>query len=235
MRAADAAGNLSVYSNLAGIVTLSSAQAAGLVAAYGFNEGAGTTLSDASGNSNAGTIKGATWTAQGRYGRALSFNGVSSLVQIPASASLSLSSGITLEAWVFPTASQSGWRTIIQREVDAYFLHASNVSGPLRPAGGGTFNGTVAYVSGAAANPVNAWTHLAMTYDGATLRLYVNGVLTASQARTGAIETNTSPVRIGGNSPYGEFFQGLIDEVRVYNRALSQTEIQADMNTAVSP
>ena len=73
-----------------------------------------------------------------------------------------------------------------------------------------------------------------MTYDGAALRLYVNGVLTATQARTGAIETNTSPVRIGGNSPYGEFFQGLIDEVRVYNRALSQTEIQTDMKTAVS-
>ena len=142
---------------------------------------------------------------------------------------------MTLEAWVYPTASQSGWRTIVQREVDAYFLNGSNSTGALLPSGGGTFSGTVAFVSGAKANPVNTWTHLALTYDGAMLRLYVNGSLAASQARTGAIQTNSSPVRIGGNVPYGQFFQGLIDEVRIYNRALSQTEIQTDMNTAVSP
>ena len=55
----------------------------------------------------------------------------------------------------------------------------------------------------------------------------------ASQSRTGAIQTNSNPLWIGGNSPYGEYFQGLIDEVRVYNRALSQAEIQTDMNTPI--
>ena len=74
-----------------------------------------------------------------------------------------------------------------------------------------------------------------MTYDGATLRLYVNGVQVSSVARTGSIATSANPLQIGGDSIYGQYFQGLIDEVRVYNRALSQAEIQTDMNTAVSP
>jgi hypothetical protein len=235
VRATDAAGNLSGYSNVAAVTT-PAAPVSGLVAAYAFNEGAGTTVSDASGNGNNGTINGATWTTEGRLGGALSFDGVSSVVQVPSSASLNVSSAMTLEAWIFPTASQSGWRTIMQREVDAYFLNASNDdSGPLRPAGGGTFDGTVAFVAGATANPVNAWTHVALSHDGTTLRLYMNGVQTASQTGVGGIQTNDNPLRIGGNSPYGEFFQGLIDEVRVYNRALSQSEIQIDMDTPVAP
>jgi len=233
VRAADAAGNLSGYSNVASATTLSTPPSTGLVAAYGFNEGSGTTVTDASGNGNTGTISGATWSTQGRFGAALNFNGTSNLVLIPNSASLNVSAAMTLEGWIFPTAVQSGWRTILQREVDAYSLNASNDAGPLFPAGGGRFNGTGTWISGTSASPVNAWTHVALTYDGATLKLYVNGVQAVSQARTGAVETNGNPLRIGGNVPFGEFFQGLIDEVRVYNRALSQAEIQTDMNTSV--
>jgi hypothetical protein len=142
---------------------------------------------------------------------------------------------MTLEAWIYPTVNQNGWRTILQREVDAYFLNGSNSSGARRPAGGGTFGGTVRYISGPTASPVNAWTHLALTYNGTTLRLYVNGIQVRSQAVSGTIETNSSPLRIGGNSPYGEYFIGRIDEIRIYNRALSQAEIQTDMNTAIVP
>src|SRR5262249_39281334 len=65
-------------------------------------------------------------------------------------------------------------------------------------------------------------------------RLYVNGTLVASQARTGAIATSTNPLTIGGDSIYGQNFAGLIDEVRVYNVALSAAQIQSDMNTPVA-
>jgi hypothetical protein len=75
---------------------------------------------------------------------------------------------------------------------------------------------------------------LAATYDGATLRLYVNGTLASSLARSGSINTSNSPLRLGGNSIWGEWFNGLIDEVRIYNRALTQPEIQSDMNTPVA-
>ncbi|HZM27048.1 MAG TPA: LamG domain-containing protein, partial [Gemmatimonadales bacterium] len=86
---------------------------------------------------------------------------------------------------------------------------------------------------GTAAVPLNAWTHLAATHDGTTLRLYVNGVQVGSRAVAGALLTSTGALRIGGNSIWGEFFQGRIDEVRVYNRALSPSEILTDMNTRV--
>ena len=206
----------------------------GLVGAWGFSEGSGGTTADASGNGNTGTITGASWTAQGRYGNALSFNGTNSVVRVPSSASLNLTTGMTLSAWIRPTAAQGGWRTIIQRQADAYFLHASN-GDPLHPAGGGTFGGNVEFVGGPTANPLNTWTHLALSYDLATLRLYVNGTQVATHAATGSIQTNTNPLWMGGNTPYGEYFQGLIDEARVYKRALTPAEIQTDMNTPVSP
>ena len=66
-----------------------------------------------------------------------------------------------------------------------------------------------------------------------TLRLYVNGVQVASQAQTGAIATSTNPLQIGGDSIYGQYFAGRIDEVRIYNHALSASEVLADMNTPV--
>ena len=123
----------------------------------------------------------------------------------------------------------------MQRETDAYFLNASNSNGPLRRRAAAPLGGNTQFLSGTTANPVNTWTHVALTYDGATLRLYINGTQVASRAATGAIQTTNSPLWIGGNSPYGEYFQGLIDEARVYNRALTQAEIQADMNAPVPP
>ena len=180
----------------------------GLVAAFGFEEGTGSTTADASGNGNTGTISGATWTTQGRFGQALSFNGSSSRVSVAAAASLNLGAAMTLEGWIYPTAAQSGWRTILQRQTNAYFLNASNSTGPLRPSGGGTFGTTTTFVSGTTANPVNTWTHVAVTYDGAMLRLYVNGTQAASRPQTGTLQASTSPLWIGGNSPYGEVLPG---------------------------
>jgi hypothetical protein len=63
--------------------------------------------------------------------------------------------------------------------------------------------------------------------------VYVNGALVGDVALTGNIATSTTPLRIGGNTVWGEWFQGLIDEVRVYNRALTAAEIQADMTTPI--
>jgi glucose/arabinose dehydrogenase/fibronectin type 3 domain-containing protein len=235
VRALDAAGNLGAYTSVEEATTDAAPPSpSGLVGAWAFGEGVGLTTSDSSGNENTGTINGATWTTQGRYGGALMFNGANT-VRIPSSTSLTLTTGMTMSAWIQPTAAQGGWRTIIQREVDAYFLNASSDAGPLRPAGGGTFDGITDYTAGPIANPLDTWTYVALTYDGSVLRLYVNGTQVASRAATGAIATSANPLWIGGNSPYGEYFTGLIDEARLYDRALSQTEIEADMNAPIVP
>jgi len=207
------------------------------MAAYGFNEANGATVNDASGFGNVGTITGATRTTQSRFGSgALVFNGSSDWVTVADSASLDLTTAMTLEAWVFPTVTPTGWRAILSKERPgdlAYFLHAGN--GNNRPAGGGVMGNTERILSGPAALTLNAWTHLAVTYNGTTLILYVNGAQAATQAVTGAIVLSNNAFRIGGDAPFGEFFQGRIDEVRVYNRALAAGEITSDMNQGVGP
>ena len=80
---------------------------------------------------------------------------------------------------------------------------------------------------------MNTWTHLAATYNASALRLYVNGVQVGSLARTGSLAVSGNPLRIGGNNIWSEWFNGVIDEVRVYNRALSASEILTDMNTPI--
>jgi hypothetical protein len=203
----------------------------GLVAAYGFNEGSGTTVHDSSGKGNNGTLQGgASWTTSGKYGNALSFNGSSALVTIPNSPSLQLTSAKTLEAWVYSTRLTGIWRDVIYKGNDNYYLEADSTSG--KPAIGGTF---ASPLLGTAALTANTWVHLAGTYDGATLRLYLNGVQVNSRAETGPIATSTNPLHIGGDSIYGQYFQGRIDEVRIYNRALSAPEIQRDINTPITP
>ena len=76
----------------------------GLVAAYGFDAGTGTTTADQSGNGNNGTVSNTTWSTTGKFGNALSFNGTNSSVTVPDSSSLDLTTGMTIEAWVNPAA-----------------------------------------------------------------------------------------------------------------------------------
>jgi hypothetical protein len=211
-------------------VSITVLSSSGLVAAYGFEEPSGASVTDLSGNANTGTLNGPTRTASGKYGKALSFDGTNDVVLVPDASSLDLSSGMTLEAWVYPTSPLSSWKAVMQKETDAYFLNANTFNNHV--GSGGTIGGSCCtVVEGPNALLLNQWTHLAGTYDGAALRLYVNGTLVATAAKTGAIQVTGNPLRIGGDTYSGEFFPGRIDEVRIYNRALSAGEIQTDMNT----
>src|SRR5262249_41471128 len=119
VRATDAAGNLSGYSNTASATTQAgTGGGGGLVAAYSFNEGSGTSVADASGSGNTGQIGTATWTTSGKYGNALSFNGTSAKVTIADSASLRLTNAMTLEAWVNPSAGGPSWRDVVYKGND---------------------------------------------------------------------------------------------------------------------
>ncbi|MGH8510415.1 MAG: LamG-like jellyroll fold domain-containing protein, partial [Gammaproteobacteria bacterium] len=204
----------------------------GLVAAYNFEEASGATVVDASGKGNQGTLSGATRITQGKFGNALSFDGVNDWVTVNDTASLDLTTGMTLEAWVYPTEVTSGWRTVVHKEDNQYYLMA----GSDRDTPAGAANSTTGRNKVYAPSPlsVNTWAHLAVTYDGANVRLYINGNEVASQPQTGAFTTSTGALRIGGTQAYGEFFQGRIDEIRVYNRTLSAAEISTDSNISVA-
>ncbi len=135
---------------------------------------------------------------------------------------------MTLEAWVFPTAG-GGWRDVIYKGPDdIYYLMSSSDAG--MPAAGGTFAGALDATS---TLPLSVWSHLAATFDGATLRLYVNGVQVASEPVQAQIATSTGALTIGGDALYGQHFAGRIDEVRIYSRALSANELQTDINTPI--
>jgi hypothetical protein len=101
----------------------------------------------------------------------------------------------------------------------------------LVPAGGGTFGGRTEHTDGDRASPADRWSHLAVTYDGARIRLYVNGEEVSSETASGDIRKTSDPLWIGGNEPYGEYFDGKIDDVRVYDRALDRSELRMEMST----
>ncbi len=208
----------------------------GLVAAYGFNEGSGTTVTDVSGNGNNGTISGATWVTSGMYGGALSFNGTNSWVTIPDTASLDLTTGMTVEAWVDPSSvSAAGAIAVKERPGGlSYALYSSGAANQ-PPSGSINTGASNANAIGTSPLPLNTWSYLATTYDGTKLSLYVNGALVSTQAATGSIVEQGGVLRLGGDSVFGEYFNGLIDEVRVYNLALTASQIQTDMNTPVNP
>jgi hypothetical protein len=222
-----------VTSSSAGVTVKSASTNApvGLVAAYGFEEGSGTTTADRSGAGNNGSVRGAYWTSNGRFGNALSFNGSSAAVIVNDAGSLDLTSSMTLEAWVKPS-DLAAWHEVIYKGDDLYYLEASTplTSGPTVGIG----SSSNPMLSGSTGLALNTWSHLAATYDGATLRVFVNGFQVASRAQTGPISTSSLPLTLGADTLHGTYFAGLIDEVRVYNRALSASELVADMNTPVS-
>ena len=213
----------------------------GLVAAYGFDEVNGSYAEDASGSGNYGTITGAVRVVGGRFGNALKFSGTSSSpnwVTVQNSASLPSSSAMTLEAWVYPTTWVSGTSTVVMKQQpnagsygEAYLLAANN--GANQPMSA-ILAGSEVAIGGNMQIPLNQWTHLATTYDGQYQYLYVNGVLVSTLPQTGAVNTSSGVLQIGGNSLWGGYFQGYIDEVRIYNRALTNDQIISDSTSAIS-
>ncbi|MFS1299376.1 LamG-like jellyroll fold domain-containing protein [Streptosporangium longisporum] len=206
----------------------------GLVAAYGMEETSGNAVTDSSGQNNNGTASNTNQITSGKYGKALSFNGATSWVTVNNADSLQLTTGMTLSAWVNPT-TVTGWRTVVMKEYDSggasYGLYASNGS---TPSGWLQTSGNASEVDGTTPLPGNIWSHVAATYDGANARLYVNGALVGEETVTGNLISDDSPLRIGGNARWGEYFNGLIDEVRIYNLSQTAAQIQADMNNPVT-
>lgn len=170
---------------------------------------------------NNGTLNNGPAFVAGRSGRAFSFNG-SNYVQAPDSASLNVSSQLTIEGWINASAFGGGRRLvdkITPATSNGYLIQllgdkVNFIAGP---------NNLISVQSLFA----NTWTHVAGVYDGVTMRIFVNGVEDASGGGSGAIPANANPLRIGIDQDGNNAFSGVLDEFAIYGRALSQSEIRS--------
>jgi len=216
------------------------------------NEGSGTTIIDSSGLGNTGAlITGASpcpgppvgaW-APGVIGQAICLDGSDDRVDIPhadiQNTVFGTSTVFTLEAWAFPR-DWANWATIMNKATDGWWSNTTN--GMWADTGGfGCVMGSniAANPAGSVISvhhipPLNQWHHIVCTADGTNLIMFVNGVEIGRRAislLTHPRTSNTAPIVIGRRCVgCGPSFNGLIDEVRIYNRALSASEVRANFN-----
>ncbi|WP_168123243.1 DUF5695 domain-containing protein [Paenibacillus sp. HB172176] len=201
-----------------------------LIAHYMFSESSGTTAADSSGNGKTGTLNGGASFATGQSGNAVTLNGSNGYVSMPGSI-VNGATDITIAAWV-KASSLSNWTRIfdIGSGTSNYmFLSPQPGGAGLRfsiTTGG---NGSEQRINSTTAFPTNVWKHVAVTISGATGRLYVDGVqvatntsMTLNPSSLGATTQNW----IGRSQFSGDpYFNGQIDDFRIYSRALSASEI----------
>jgi hypothetical protein len=200
----------------------------GLVAHYTFDEGSGSVLRDASGNGNDGTIRGARFVKRGR-GYCLEFDGVDDFVNCGNPPSLDLRDALTLEAWVFPAARVQGEPGIVGKHFESYLLSFYSDGQCWWYISSGGNNAKHLLTTG-------AWHHLVGTFDGKMLKLYLDGKLvSASPSKFDKIKPGKNffigcvlgdPNAPDPNDTRTAYFPGMVDEVRVYHRALSEEEVR---------
>ncbi|MES2566543.1 MAG: LamG-like jellyroll fold domain-containing protein [Bacteroidota bacterium] len=232
--------------------------ASGLVANYHFNEGvdAGsnasvTSLADASGNSNNGTLTNfaligttSNWVAPGAVisgsitpvvcplASALNFDGSNDIINIPGTVNatdLGISA-FTLEAWIYLNSS-SGAHSIIRKSGDySFYVYNGNLGAEVWPLG--TSNSSWKLFSGSAGPAINQWTHVAFTWNGTIGTLYVNGSEIPSTTTNGNISVSEN-LYLGASSVYGDYLNGSLDEVRIWNTSRTNCELISYMNCEI--
>ena len=198
-----------------------------LAAYWKFDDGSGTTAFDSSGNGNNGTFNGNPQWVAGKFGGALQFDG-DDYLNCGNGPSLQIQEQITIAFWFQVQAFQNTWEGFLAKGDNSYRASRGGgtgnathmgISGTSTGGGNGWFNGTVIVTGG-------DWHHYAATYDGTEGRIYIDGVLDVTSPGTGQINSSTYDLYIGENSQAtGRFFHGLLDEVRIYSRALTDVEI----------
>ena len=204
----------------------------GLVAYYPFTGNA----NDSSGNNHNGTIFGASLTTD-RFGNSNSaylFNGSNNYIQIPNSSSFNLQDSVSFSAWINTTNTALGQRILSKLNEGTSIGWVLDFSTGIPQAyeircvlGGANTLTTIPY-STAVLTQNNTWYQITVTYDLTNVKIYVNGQLNTTKSLTSMTPAYLANLIIGGPTnlnPGGGFFNGKLDEIRIYNRPLTQTEI----------
>lgn len=181
------------------------------------------------------------WVQGHQGGQCLALDGTNDYATVPSGLSSAIGNAITVSAWIrSPGSAFQGDGPIISDEYDSDSNVKFVLAGNLSAAGGSSDKLSCGYYSGGwhAVHQADAfaswgrWSHVAGSYNGATLKLYVHGVLNNSAAKATALPSSTSIWRIGQRWDTGNYFIGAIDDLRVYDRALNDSEI---FNIAKNP
>jgi len=203
-------------------------QESALVGYWKFDEGSGTTAYDSSGYGNNGTlVNGPTWTT-GKVGGALSFDGVDDYVRVLDSPSLK-GAVFTKIIWFKVLSLHSGIiEEIVRQDYRWLISHRGDVASPYWEIGFMQDAKTTNYWTPSDADfPINNWYQIAIVADGSSYRIYSNVVLKASGTYSGTVRDFNYDLFLGSFSSTARFINALIDDVRIYNRALSAAEIKA--------
>jgi hypothetical protein len=203
----------------------------GLQGYWNFYEGRNIIISDVTNNGNTGYWKGSTgnqWT-NGISGPAGNFNGSTNLVSVPNTTQLTILSPVAVAAWVNPTVNsgRATDSTIISKQdadttVTFWLRLRGNSDGKIRFVIKTDTNG----VNGTTVIPINKWSHIVGTYDGAIVNIYFNGVLNGKSTISVSALSSTNPLSIGAKANGGgDFFPGAINDVGVWNRILTASEV----------
>jgi hypothetical protein len=200
-----------------------------LVGWWTFDEGSGTVAADSSAYGNDGTVNGDAKWVEGQLGGALDFDGSGVFVEIPHSESLSEMEQITIAAWTYMREGASGEMLIVSKGG-----WQANMPYELSEEAGSVIYWQFyddAGRDGCAPQspPVEEWHHIAATYDGTVFKCYIDGELADEWDYVGTIPRNDMSVMIGRRATGGRFFNGMIDEVMIFNRALGADEIPGIM------
>ena len=211
--------------------SLTGSVSGGLVGHWALDEGSGGIAADASGYGNQGTLQGDPQWTDGFIGGALSFNGTSDYVDCGSGASLNINEKITMAAWVKIDQFQD-WDGIITKGIsqgpyamqmwgDGSLRFAANWEAPAGAVGTGTWNSNAKMTAG-------EWVHAVTTYDGSTIRFYINGQKDSLEvAQNLTFGTVSESLTLGCDFPGGdEYFDGAMDDVRIYDRALTDEQAQ---------
>ena len=183
---------------------------------------------DIMGTNNGTLVNGATFAA-GMAGQSFSFDGGDDYLQVGARPELVMTNTLTVDAWIYPTGTGSmPYGGIIVNKEGEYEI-GRYPDGSIQWAFANAVPGWIWINTGYIA-PQDQWTHIALVYDAGVIRTYANGALVHTYAGSGSIG-DVQPIendfRIGGRQDGIQYFSGLIDEVEIFNRALSAAEIQS--------
>jgi hypothetical protein len=198
-----------------------------LVGWWKFDEGAGAIALDMSGHGNHGTLQGDPQWVDGRDGGALEFDGTGDYVDCGNTPVISPTTELTVMAWIKVNPWTKTWEAILAKGDDSYRLSRSGSGNATHFGCGGTSGN---YFDGSTVVTDNQWHHVCGVYDGARQTIYIDGVLDTAIPSTGSVTASANNLFIGENSgAAGRHITGLIDDVRLYNRALTVEEIMEAM------